>query len=275
MDDKFLREVIEMSDEAMEALGSFERLGGGDGQVFATIRSVGVACLDGQNVKPSILDRLPARAHYEFSQAVFLVASLSSLSGGAGNNIPVRAGLKTIKKHCPSVLAQPESNKRTTDFYSWQARLPNKTNRGLIEDALERAIKEINRDLSVQSRVSIDSDTKGEPGSPDIINTILKKIDECSIFIADVSLVDGNQPNANVMFELGYAMKALGDGRILMVFNEAYGATKDLPFDLGFKRQIIYACGADDNEKSQVRQQLAQKLKVAISSVHLTDKTDR
>ena len=34
-------------------------------------------------------------------------------------------------------------------FYSWQSDLPSKTNRGLIRDALDKACKEVERDLEL------------------------------------------------------------------------------------------------------------------------------
>jgi hypothetical protein len=55
----------------------------------------------------------------------------------------------------------------------------------------------------------------------------------------DVSIIDNNFPNDNVMLEFGYALKYLETSKVFMLFNDAYGSTKNLPFDLGFKRQII------------------------------------
>lgn len=57
-------------------------------------------------------------------------------------------------------------------FYSWQSDLPNSTNRGFIEKALENAVKLIHNDESIEVEPVIDRDTVGVPGSPDIANTI-------------------------------------------------------------------------------------------------------
>ncbi|KLU22000.1 hypothetical protein EOS_32975 [Caballeronia mineralivorans PML1(12)] len=162
---------------------------------------------------------------------------------------------------------EPEPSSLRTVFYSWQSQLPNNTNRGFIKDSLERAIKDLNSSLQLEGRVGLDSDTSNTPGSPDVINTILQKIDSTDIFVADVSLMAWNQPNCNVMFELGYAMKSLGDKKIIMLFNETYGETKDLPFDLGFKRQLIYRCAETDENKADARRLLATRLKNAIELV--------
>lgn len=63
-------------------------------------------------------------------------------------------------------------------FYSWQSDLPNSTNRGFIQRALEQAAKDIRGDDSIAVEPVIDRDTAGIPGSPDIAATILEKIDQ-------------------------------------------------------------------------------------------------
>lgn len=67
------------------------------------------------------------------------------------------------------------------------------------------------------------------------------------------------------MVELGYALKVLGEDRIMMVFNEAYGDIRDLPFDLAFNRQIVYRLGEKD-EKAAVRTKLTVMLKAALQA---------
>src|SRR6266446_2290788 len=59
-------------------------------------------------------------------------------------------------------------------FYSWQSDLPNATNRGFIEKALEEAAKSIRAEGSISVDPVIDRDTAGVPGSPDIASTILE-----------------------------------------------------------------------------------------------------
>ena len=124
-----------------------------------------------------------------------------------------------------------------TVFFSWQSNLPNRTNRGLIQSALERAVRDLQSDESIAVEPVVDRDTLGEPGSPDIAATILRKIDEASIFVCDVSIVcrpeNGRPcPNPNVLIELGYTLKSLRSERVVLVFNTAYGDMNELPFDL-------------------------------------------
>ena len=130
-------------------------------------------------------------------------------------------------------------------FYSWQTDLPNATNRGFIQSALESAAKSIHRDESIKIEPVIDRDTAGVPGAPDIADTILAKIEKSQIFVADVSIINKkdksrNVPNPNVLIELGYAMKTLRLDRIIMVMNSIFGSPELLPFDLRMRRVITY-----------------------------------
>ena len=70
-------------------------------------------------------------------------------------------------------------------FYSWQSDLPNSTTRGLIQSGIEAAV----RNMRDTVEVTADRDTQGVYGSPDIVETIFSKIDDCDIFVADVSAV--------------------------------------------------------------------------------------
>jgi hypothetical protein len=130
-------------------------------------------------------------------------------------------------------------------FYSWQSDLPNATNRGFIGQALENAARAIRQDDSIQIEPVVDRDTVGVPGAPDIVSTILDKIEKAQVFVCDVSIVNGQSgarptPNPNVLVELGYALKALGAERIILVMNSAFGGPESLPFDLRMKRVLAY-----------------------------------
>jgi len=168
-------------------------------------------------------------------------------------------------------------NKAPVVFYSWQSDLPNKTNRGLIEDALKKACKELSAEY--EEAIRVDSGIEGEPGSPDIAATILSKIDAATVVIADVSIigiapVTGSNPpavrplpNGNVMFELGYAKRALGPKRVIMVCNKAFGRIEDLPFDIRGRGVLGYEYKADEGEKpAGARNDLAGQLKAAVAA---------
>ena len=154
-------------------------------------------------------------------------------------------------------------------FYSWQSDLPNATNRGFIQQALDIAAEKIAADKSVEVEPVIDRDTQGISGSPDISATIFAKIAIADVFVADVSIIANPRkgrptPNPNVMIELGYALRARGPDRILMVFNEAYGKISDLPFDLKMRRIISYNEPENNTDRATERKALAGKLEAAL-----------
>lgn len=60
-----------------------------------------------------------------------------------------------------------------TLFYSWQSDLDQKTHHYLIRDAIEKALKIINKEINFELR--LDKDTQEMSGSPDIVDTIFKK----------------------------------------------------------------------------------------------------
>jgi hypothetical protein len=156
---------------------------------------------------------------------------------------------------------------KVTIFYSWQSDLPNNTNRGFIESVINKAINSINHHENFELDICLERDTQGTPGSPDIAKTILDKILNCDIFVADISIVTGDvaslqrpSPNPNVLIELGYAISFLGWERIILFCNEIYGTDEKLPFDIRQHRRIGYKLNIDD-PKEPVRDQLAKTLK--------------
>lgn len=160
-----------------------------------------------------------------------------------------------------------------TVFYSWQSDLPGAATRSLIGDALDEALHAIASDASITHAPRRDQDTQGVTGSPDIGATILAKIDVATIFVADVSLamhdpVTGKKaPNANVLFELGYAWKALGAARVVLIMNEHFGGPLELPFDLRTKRVITFQNDPDISERAAARRELASKVKAQIRGI--------
>jgi hypothetical protein len=158
-------------------------------------------------------------------------------------------------------------------FFSWQADIqPQAACRGLIGDALESAVKRIANDATAEVVPVVDRDTQDVPGSPDIGATILAKIDIAAIFVADVTIVgrvgrDKPTPNPNVLFELGYATKALGRERIITVMNNALGRVEELPFDLRQRRTIVYDSAPEKSERAEERRRLEGVLTKAIRDI--------
>lgn len=143
--------------------------------------------------------------------------------------IGVRIKAVGVRKVTVSMEAKSvKTNQNKTIFYSWQNTV--KPNKNYIHEALEKAIKE-------QPNFSIDYATRNVKGSPDINETILKKIEDCDIFLADVSIINSSStykktPNPNVMYELGYAASVKGYENIILVANNNTTDPKELPFDI-------------------------------------------
>lgn len=130
-------------------------------------------------------------------------------------------------------------------FYSWQSDLPQ--NRKLLAKCLEQ--------VADVTGVEVETATRNATGSPDIAATILAKIDGCDLFLADVSIINPETtarktPNPNVMYELGYALKALGEENIVLVANKDTTNTTDLPFDIRNRRMILESFEEPNSKKS-------------------------
>jgi hypothetical protein len=154
---------------------------------------------------------------------------------------------------------------QTNIFYAWQSDTDNKSNRYFIRDALKKAIKELDCDETVEDCPRLDHDTKGVPGTPAIADTIFEKIGTSKIFVADATLIgrveDKFVINPNVAIELGYALKAVGSDRIILVMNSSLGTPDCLPFDLRHRRHPI--CYELSKEASKEDRSIAVKRLVA------------
>lgn len=61
-------------------------------------------------------------------------------------------------------------------------------------------------------------------------------------------------------------MHCLGDSKIIMIFNEANGNIRNLPFDLGLKRQLTYKYD-ENSDKCKEKNKIENKLKEAIQMI--------
>ena len=175
------------------------------------------------------------------------------------------------------------SDSTYTIFYSWQSDLPNGDTRGLIGESIDAAVKSLRGTATVHA----DRDTKGEFGSPDIVQTIFSKIDECDVFVADVSAVttyhpvekagedEGTDeekpkrikatPNANVMIELGYATQGVGWENIICIMNDDYNHDGEIPFDIEHHRLTHFSL--KDKSKADVRKELRDIIASTVMNV--------
>ena len=168
-------------------------------------------------------------------------------------------------------------------FFSWQSDLPE--TRSTILWALESAVRDLNRAGTLEEALRVDQDTDKVAGWPDIAATILAKIEHCELFVADITPINGPDPearltpNPNVMLELGYALATgMGRTRIVCIVNEAYvpeGDLSRLPFDVRGSRPLSYSLqdpeergvkkGREDQLRTAVRENLAKALKRAFA----------
>lgn len=179
-------------------------------------------------------------------------------------------------------------------FYSWQSDTPGNLNRTFIEKALADALQLLKSDAELEPAlrepgIELDKDTQGVGGSPPIAETILRKIEECAAFVADLTFVGESLPrlrertqrsryfsNPNVLLEYGYALRCHGHHKLIAVMNTAFGdaSPENLPFDLRHLRwPITYRLeAADDANKPAERKALAAKLAEALKLILMSAK---
>ena len=160
---------------------------------------------------------------------------------------------------------------RIVIFYAWQSDSPKKTNMDFIQEALDEVALRIQSSID-NTQIIIDRDTSGISGSPDIIDTILKKISKSHLFVGDLTITSPKSskkhtPNPNVVMELGYAASKLGWDKIICIMNEEFGGPTKLFFDFKNRRWPIRYRLSTEQDKSKIseeKRQLVEKLENAI-----------
>lgn len=162
--------------------------------------------------------------------------------------------------------------KTITIFYSWQSDRPEACCKRFIRIAAEEASAAVATRLGI--KIIVDSDTEGVAGTPPISETILRKIESCDLFLADMTFVGETAeskllPNPNVMGEYGYALHAKTAHRILLAMNTEFGPPDALPFDLRHMRypaQYSLAENAPDSERRSTRKRFSNTLERNIEA---------
>lgn len=161
-------------------------------------------------------------------------------------------------------FANSDSNrgdvKKCLVFLSWQS------DRKDCRNFVSSVVKKLPGKVKEFADVIVDRDTVNVPGSPDIGDTIFEKINLCDLYIADITLINDEgsvyrrTPNPNVMIELGYAIKALGWERIILLQCIDYGDVEELPFDINHRRIVNFSLGLSlDNDKEKEREKSESK----------------
>ena len=164
-------------------------------------------------------------------------------------------------------------------FFSWQSDLPASDTKQLIINVLDKVAED--------GYAISDRDTKGEAGAPSIDEVIFRKIDECDVFVADISIInqtfvdkqkkeleenpDGKHSverpvmNPNVMLELGYAVSTKGWENVCLLFNTEYGENESLPFDIRQHRRVDFSTMKTDSiSKTKARENAKQVIREAL-----------
>jgi hypothetical protein len=161
-------------------------------------------------------------------------------------------------------------------FYAWQSDSPLDDNKHLIRDAAKDAVKRIGKDADVEESPRLDHDTKNLSGTPEVANAIFAKIDRAGMFLGDVTFVgaskaaDGREkklPSLNVATELGYAGKAIGWERVILVMNTAYGKPDEQIFDIKHRRNpICYELppGSSTEKRKEEMARLSKAIEEAV-----------
>lgn len=124
-------------------------------------------------------------------------------------------------------------------FFSWQA------DRSKVRSAIFEKLNEAKAVLAEEGwHIEIDQDTSGRVGTENIDEKVLAKIQNCDVFVADVTpiyveiLDKGGTPsklvpNPNVMYESGYALGIKGMNRMIYLASlEKDESQERLPFDI-------------------------------------------
>ncbi|NSY41935.1 hypothetical protein [Agrobacterium tumefaciens] len=174
-------------------------------------------------------------------------------------------------------------------FWSWQSDNDQESGRHFVREVLAELAAEMNseaedadrpimddEDDTDDARIAVDHDTLDVGGSPPIADTILRKIREAGVFIADVTPVGTSKngqkllPNPNVMIELGYALRVLEHERIVLLMNRAEGAkSKHLPFDLRhWRKPVSYSLPpkATDEQRAKAANDLKTALRFPVEA---------
>lgn len=144
------------------------------------------------------------------------------------------------------------SKTKFTIFFSWQSDL--KGNKKIIKDSLLAECQKQKEKNGYQ--LEIDEATRNLPGSPKIEDAILKKISSADIFVCDITPVASCgrklMPNSNVIFELGFALHALGEKRVILLAKKGDWDVNDMPFDFNHRRIGMFSSAKDCNLEFEI-----------------------
>lgn len=144
------------------------------------------------------------------------------------------------------------SKTKFTIFFSWQSDL--KGNKKIIKESLLAECQKQKEKNGYQ--LEIDEATRNLPGSPKIEDAILEKIASADIFVCDITPIASCgrklMPNSNVIFELGFALHALGEKRVILLAKYGDWDVNDMPFDFNHRRIGMFSSAKDCNLEFEI-----------------------
>lgn len=144
------------------------------------------------------------------------------------------------------------SKTKFTIFFSWQSDL--KGNKKIIKDSLLAECQKQKEKNGYQ--LEIDEATRNLPGSPKIEDAILEKVASADIFVCDITPIASCgrklMPNSNVIFELGFALHALGEERVILLAKYGDWDVNDMPFDFNHRRIGMFSSAKDCNLEFEI-----------------------
>lgn len=155
-------------------------------------------------------------------------------------------------------------------FYSWQSDLDKE---GIKQTShIRNALNKVKQDVEEKRDIKlfIDEATRETAGAINIIESISKKIRQCDIFVADISIINKRSkfrktPNPNVLFELGLASESVGWNNIVLILNDHFGGFDDLPFDIKTRRAITFLMSPGQKKTKDSYKNLCTALETAIT----------
>ena len=140
-------------------------------------------------------------------------------------------------------------------FFSWQSE------KGETKKIIFKVLYAISKELkSEEIELIIDHDTRERTGKKKIEDEVISKIEACDIFVADITPVTTlpenkekhrlpkHLPNSNVLFELGYAQKAKGNSRMIVLAKldkQQDEHVEFMPFDINHDTITIFETEKD------------------------------
>lgn len=174
---------------------------------------------------------------------------------------------------------------KLTIFFSWQTSSDRKNfhNKKFLLECIHKAASEVEKENTKDKlRFEVQDGTTGVPGTPEMIRTCEKRIDNCDIYIADLTIErlfsrfekwwltrNGKQlrsnPNTNVMNEIGRARGKKSSEQIILLMNTINGnPNENMPIDLSTLRYPITYLLKQDKKEIMIKSMIQQNKRLSI-----------